>query len=89
MGSASRVANPVMASVLRDTLTALIYMMIIIMILLISMVSVAVRNIITIVMEPAPAREDPAMGSVLKDGSIVVVSVAMNRIIISVMVRVP
>ena len=80
-----------MVSVLKDTLIALIMIITIIITIMSTMVSVAVRNIITIVMEPAPAREDPAMGSVLKDISIViaVISVAMNRIILSVMVRVP
>ena len=69
MGSASRVANPVMASVLRDTLTAAAMItMITIRMKMIPKVSVAARSTITSAMELAPQSLVHVMESVLRDG---------------------
>ena len=51
--------------------------------------SAVVRSIITTVMELAHPSPRPVMESVLKDGSIVVVSVVINYIIMTAMVGAP
>ena len=90
MESASREANPAMASVQQDISIALIILIITTTTTtMMTTVSAAARSITTNAMDSAPQSLGHVGESVLKDGLIAMVSVAVNNTIMSAMEHAP